>query len=759
MTDSEFKAEVLKAALSYAERGWAVFPCYTIGADGTCTCGKDCGKDVGKHPIPTNGFKAAKTDTAQIQKWFGPEAKPCNLAIATGARSGITVIDIDTGEGKVGAQTWAELIAEKGEPVTLMARTGSGGMHLFFSYCSAVKDGTNRLGKNVDVKNDGGYVIAAPSRHKSGGAYAWLNWGTALAVLPEHLAVPKETPRPDDPTRPPCSLAKVKEMLAVIPAEDRDLWRAVGIILGREFKCSDEAWTVYEEWAAKWDGEKERGHDKIMHEAFYEVSQKPAQGKELSMGTLIKLAKEHGWVPSSITGMNKTYAVVWLGGDCKILREHLNPDTQRPDVSFASLGAVKLFHADAPMILVGKKWVHPVDQWITDKACRRYEGVTFLPGPTPEGFYNLWRGFAVEPREGECNLMKAHMKDVICAGNDEYAKYLTAWCANVVQRPTFRPGVAVVMRGREGIGKGQFASHFGSLFVPHFVPLTKGHHLTGHFNSLLKDALVVYADEAFWAGDKQGEGTLKALITEDTHQIELKGIDPVQVKNYIHLIVASNHDWVVPAGSDARRFFVLDVTEAHKEDREYFAELNKQMDNGGREAFLYYLQQHDYRDVDLRRVPKTAALMDQKLQSMTPVEKWWYGVLNAGELVWDDKGNGTEPHASALYELYIHDAKEAGVTRRSTEMELAKTLKVLVPGMKKTRPHVKDGAGNLHRVRAWKLPSLKECRKAFDTRMSCTPDWEEAEKKPKKRPTKADLAKRSALRNCAPSTEKADQAD
>ena len=200
--------------------------------------------------------------------------------------------------------------------------------------------------------------------------------------------------------------------------------------------------------------------------------------------------------------------------------------------------------------------------------------MTFLPGPTPEGFYNLWRGFAVEPKEGDCSLMLAHIKDVIAAGNAENAEYLMAWCANVVQQPNFPSWCGGRDARGEGIGKGQFAKHFGSLFVPHFAHLTKGHHLRGHFNSPLKDALVVFADEAFWAGDKQGEGALNALITEETHLIELKGIDPVPVKNFIHLIVASNHEWVVPAGRDARRFFVLDVAEHHKEDHAYFKALN-----------------------------------------------------------------------------------------------------------------------------------------------------------------------------------------
>ena len=85
-------------------------------------------------------------------------------------------------------------------------------------------------------------------------------------------------------------------MLEVIPADDRDLWRSVGIILGREFKRSDEAWQLYVEWAAKWDGQKGRGHDEIMHQCFHKLSQESSE-RELSLGTIVKAAMENGWVP------------------------------------------------------------------------------------------------------------------------------------------------------------------------------------------------------------------------------------------------------------------------------------------------------------------------------------------------------------------------------------------------------------------------------------------------------------------------------
>jgi hypothetical protein len=726
--DAKFKAEVLKAAREYIALGWAVFPCHSITADGQCTCKITGCRDAGKHPRTTNGLKDASLVAATIEGWFGPKAPLSNIGIVTGEVSNLTIVDIDMGEGKVGADTWRSLIAEHGEPQTLCARTGGGGLHVFFSFSSALKTGNNRLGKNIDVKNDGGYVVAPPSRHRSGGTYEWVDWDAKRVGLPSHLMPDaKEKKTRQDSGTPQVPLEDTIDMLTKVSPDNRDTWRMVGIAMGREYPDNDEAFAAYHAWSDTWGGTKGPNHDAIMKECFYVLAKQEAE-RQITIASIIKLAREGGWRPKAIQELNARYAVVFMGGDCKILREHTDPDSGKIDVSFASPGSVKLFHAHEPPITVGKHQMDRVDYWLAHPDRRTYQGLTFLPGAdatTREGFYNLWRGFAVEPREGKCDLMLAHIEETIAAGNADHARYLFAWLANVVQRPTHRPGVAVVMRGGQGIGKGAFATHFGSLFAPHYVHLTHSRHLMGHFNALLKDALVVFADEAFWAGSKEGEGTLNALITEPTHQIELKGIDPVPVKNYLHLLVASNHDWVVPAGRDARRFFVLDVKEDHKEDFAYFEALQQQMDDGGREAFLFFLQHHDASGVNLRRAPKTAALMDQKLQSMTPVEKFWYDVLKAGshtsdgQPVWQ-----TKITTSDLYELYLAHAGKTGVSRRATEMELSKTLMTLVPGLKRMRLHMEWNGGQ-QQVRGWQFPSLAECRTAFDARMNWTTEWDD----------------------------------
>src|SRR5262249_15836857 len=134
----DFQNAIFAEAKSLIADRRKVFPLHSITEHGVCSCGNPHtdDKDAGKHPRTTNGVQDASNDPEQIRKWFDPElgAPLSNLAIATGEGSDLTVLDIDIGPDKCGADTWRELIEEHGEPNTRMVETGSGGIHVFFKY-------------------------------------------------------------------------------------------------------------------------------------------------------------------------------------------------------------------------------------------------------------------------------------------------------------------------------------------------------------------------------------------------------------------------------------------------------------------------------------------------------------------------------------------------------------------------------------------------------------------------------------------------
>jgi putative DNA primase/helicase len=169
------------AARALSGLGLLIFPLYGINADGTCTCQQDCGRNAGKHPRTPHGFRDASTSPEQIDTWWElwPDA---NVGIATGAQSGIWVLDVDPDKG--GDASLAELERRHG-PLGQSWRvaTGGGGLHLWFrSSDEPLRSSVGQLGPGLDVRADGGYVVAPPSRHLSGCAYRWADGGSPDSV-------------------------------------------------------------------------------------------------------------------------------------------------------------------------------------------------------------------------------------------------------------------------------------------------------------------------------------------------------------------------------------------------------------------------------------------------------------------------------------------------------------------------------------------------------------------------------------------------
>jgi hypothetical protein len=189
----------IDAALRYAANGWPVFPCHGV-ANGSCNCRvADCASP-GKHPRVAAGLRSASTDPAQIERWW-QRSPSSNIGVRTGAESGLVVLDIDPSHG--GSRSIKTLIDRHGELSAVpRVRTGSGGWHLFFAHPGEpVRNSAGRLGAGLDVRGDGGYVIAPPSEHVSGGHYRWEIEAAALPPLPDWLFTLLNRPTDVVPTR------------------------------------------------------------------------------------------------------------------------------------------------------------------------------------------------------------------------------------------------------------------------------------------------------------------------------------------------------------------------------------------------------------------------------------------------------------------------------------------------------------------------------------------------------------------------------
>lgn len=172
-------------AITYVRRGWHVFPC----------------EPGGKRPLTTHGLLDASTDEARLAEWSAEHPR-ANIGVRTGRESGLVVLDVD---GDDGAESLRRLESANDRlPETWSVVTPRGGAHYYFAHPGGeIRNSAGLLGTGLDVRGDGGYVIAPPSVGVGGVLYE-VDGETAPARMPvwlidyfdmpgEHEAAPAET--------------------------------------------------------------------------------------------------------------------------------------------------------------------------------------------------------------------------------------------------------------------------------------------------------------------------------------------------------------------------------------------------------------------------------------------------------------------------------------------------------------------------------------------------------------------------------------
>jgi hypothetical protein len=421
--------------------------------------------------------------------------------------------------------------------------------------------------------------------------------------------------------------------------------------------------------------------------------------------------------------LNEKYALVRIGGKVTVMV--FENDTQ---FTLLDIAAFKQWYANRD-VKIGRRTVPLAAHWLSHPQRRQYKGIGFWPNAAaPVGYYNLWRGFAVNPVKGHCAKFLHHLKVNVCRRNKQHYRMVIGWLAQLVQQPAVKIGTSLVLRGEQGTGKTKVGKIVGALFPDHYKLVSAPHLITGRFNAHLKATLLLHADEAFWAGDHAAEGRLKDLVTNDKQNIEFKGKEMIEVGNYVRLLITGNAEWQVPAGYGERRFFVFDMGEEHTKDFKYFAAIDAEMDNGGREALLYHLLNIDLSKINLRDIPQTKALLDQQIATMTPEQGFWYDPLSRGTLPAGCEEARSCP-ADHLFERYLQKATRQGARRRSLQTQFGTFLHKHVPGLMKTKLTYRrvgeHGYGFDERGPVYIFPPLKECRAAFAKKMKQSIAWDD----------------------------------
>jgi hypothetical protein len=347
--------------------------------------------------------------------------------------------------------------------------------------------------------------------------------------------------------------------------------------------------------------------------------------------------------------MNQEVALV-KGNSIKFAVTCLDPYSGRPTYKLYSKDGLNQLYDSIriPAKLIEDagfgKWksgTHPISAlWMAWPGRVELEGIGFYPGSdkhpprVPKGYRNLWAGLEIEPKAGDWSLYRTHLRDNVCGGNDDHFNFLMDYLAHAVQKPQEKPGCAIVLKSTaEGSGKSMLLEFLRSIFGRHAFTASKADHLTGRFNGHLEEVIIFGVEEAIWAGNPAANSVLKDLITAEHIAVERKGMDTKTAPNYTRLIFSSNEDWVIPAGTHGRRYFVLEFEHEHANDKAYFDPIYDQMQHrGGIAAMLHELMNREIRS-NLRNPPTTAGLLRQREHSLGGIDKFLKELATEAEIV------------------------------------------------------------------------------------------------------------------------------
>lgn len=719
----------------------------------------------------SRGFKDAIRDEAEIRRRVNDSPRG-NWGVVPGEC--VFVLDLDVKRGKNGIarfQRWCEERSLNFTALTttgLVVRTASGGLHVYLRASGPMKQGTNVLGEGkehtgIDTRTADGYVVA-PGSVVDGRPYAFLSNADMLPApraLVEALSAgctPSEKPespesveKPTRPIDPVQALERVTHYLTqeATPAieghgGDEQTYKTACRCkdLGTNLETTKALmWTVYNPrcqppWVrADLDRKIESAYRNGQNSVGSAAPE--AEFSLVSAEPVAQLDPRAPWLEE----MNARHAVVSHGREVVVYRSVDDPILRRKKYHkypFASFQ--QLYQNDRVPVVQDSGRVVKQNKgaaWLAHPLRRQYlGGVCYAPGRTlPADLLNLDMGFGLEPKPGRWPLMRAHLLHVICGGDEQVFRYVMGWLATAVQRRGDRAGVALVLRGNRGVGKGILGNTMVRILGQHGIYLSSSEHLVGKFNGHLEDASFVFGDECFFPYDKAHLSRLKSLITEPDITIEEKFQSARTARNCLHILLASNEQFVVPAGHDERRYCVLDVSEAHKQDGRYFTPLRQELgldsdtdgQGTGAAAMLYELVHYDLSGFDIMRVPKTEALLEQKLDGMSTVQKWVFDGLQQGAFSSVDCGASTWETGSlsvqtrSLYEGYLVYSKQSREYRPEESGPWMKEIKkMLGSSVSGVRPWTKGG----DRPRIVIFKPLPECRSAFERWIGHSVKWE-----------------------------------
>lgn len=407
-----------------------------------------------------------------------------------------------------------------------------------------------------------------------------------------------------------------------------------------------------------------------------------------------------------IESMNERYALVLMNGAVKIA---VTEDHKAPNLisryDFNVLEANRKITLKSGNGKVFKKSYS--EYWIEHNHRRTYSnGIGFYPrvSDCPDDVLNTWCGFSVSymdvAENASCELIKTHIRKVLCSDIEEQYEYFMNWLAHIVQKPHEKTRVAIGLKSETTqVGKGITGQYLLLMFHPYGTKINDHKRLTSQFNKIISENIFMFGDEIQLIADTV-QSQLKSVITDNEMVVEDKFVKQYFTRNSLNIMVASNKPWFIRADLDEKRWFIPTIAE-ERQQKEYFDAIKKEMSTGGPAVLFKELLQRDISNVDISSAPRTAGLQTQKTYSDKDIRllhKWWKAVLERGYvfeprygaeiLAWESQTNYTY---TFLYKSFMSWFRELNMKAAPPERHsMVKFLNSLGFPCKRDQPAIVD---------------------------------------------------------------------
>ena len=345
-------------------------------------------------------------------------------------------------------------------------------------------------------------------------------------------------------------------------------------------------------------------------------------------------------IPKKITTMqslDKRFAQLEAPGQpCVLINRIDSQPISQSDFKSRLSGEVVVIGVDGNN---NPKYVSASKFWIGNSRKRFYNKIVFTNKPVDDSTYNLFSGFGIKPKKGNCELILSHIKEVICSNNetnyDAFLKLL-AWQIQNIGKPS--RVITALKSTAQQVGKGCLLSDILAVIYGNtgFVTSEIGQIIT-RFNDTIRGKAYIFLDEALFSGDRKAADSIKSLATCSRMGVETKGIPTVQFPIAVNIFLATNHDDAAYIEETDARYWILEVSPHKFGNSDYFKNLYEEIENGGRAAFMDHLLSIDVSNfIPSRDVPKDNAAKEAMIRnSINPYDarNWLYQCCEAGALL------------------------------------------------------------------------------------------------------------------------------